>query len=511
MTIVGDVERSISRRRILQFGAAGAGALVTRLDQRFTLPNRVPHQTPSRLPEIQFAIGDFLAPVRTIDGVGFRFGPTYTQFLPARLRRTPTMDERNALDEALDTIEATYAFAPDGVFTIVSYGIPYFRSLPASLVRSHIPRLNDDAERFAFEEAQASPTDVAPFNPDIQKARWHVPVSIEANDLLFTIRSDDLRITREVMAWLGGSDRLGGARVPSPPLAEVLAFDEPRLMFVQPGMPRQLADAASLPYAGRINPDSPMWMGFADQQVDATGPADIATFQGNASASLTNVTSDDYFFNGAVQHLSHVILDLEQFYLAKRVAEDQQDENDNEDETYLQRVQYMFRSTPPPSNGFDDQLTDGGGPAFLPNDFLGPDDAARGAAGRGTPKGEPRIGHVSALQRSSRAADGTAMHVRVDGPGYDALDVPDGSPQPKLEFSIFVPTARFFADMRRNQASVDLIAKHKVDADNQGLERFLTTTRRQNFLVPPRRFRAFPLLELIVPPDQFRQRRRGPR
>jgi hypothetical protein len=35
-----------------------------------------------------------------------------------------------------------------------------------------------------------------------------------------------------------------------------------------------------------------------------------------------------------------------------------------------------------------------------------------------------------------------------------------------------------------------------VDPLDNGLERFLTTTRRQNFLVPPRRNRAFPLVEL---------------
>jgi hypothetical protein len=48
-------------------------------------------------------------------------------------------------------------------------------------------------------------------------------------------------------------------------------------------------------------------------------------------------------------------------------------------------------------------------------------------------------------KRSSRAADGTPIHLRMDGPG---------------------------------------------------LERFLTATRRQNFLIPPRRHRAFPLVEL---------------
>jgi len=35
-----------------------------------------------------------------------------------------------------------------------------------------------------------------------------------------------------------------------------------------------------------------------------------------------------------------------------------------------------------------------------------------------------------------------------------------------------------------------------VDPTANGLERFITATRRQNFLVPPRRHRAFPLIEL---------------
>jgi hypothetical protein len=34
-----------------------------------------------------------------------------------------------------------------------------------------------------------------------------------------------------------------------------------------------------------------------------------------------------------------------------------------------------------------------------------------------------------------------------------------------------------------------------ADASDDGLERFTQATRRQNFLVPPRRNRSFPLLE----------------
>lgn len=91
----------------------------------------------------------------------------------------------------------------------------------------------------------------------------------------------------------------------------------------------------------------------------------------------------------------------------------------------------------------------------------------------------------------------------MDGPGFDTLDVPDvivrpgrSGNVPKLQFTAFVPTADFFDTMRRGQAALNLQTQFAVDPLDNGLERFLTTTRRQNFLVPPRRNRAFPLVEL---------------
>jgi hypothetical protein len=77
------------------------------------------------------------------------------------------------------------------------------------------------------------------------------------------------------------------------------------------------------------------------------------------------------------------------------------------------------------------------------------------------------------------------MHIRMDGPGFDSMDVPGGASQPKLQFTIFVPTAEFFRGMRVNQASLDLVEKYGVKPVANGIERFITATRRQNFLVPP--------------------------
>src|SRR5262249_41838647 len=157
--------------------------------------------------------------------------------------------------------------------------------------------------------------------------------------------------------------------VASPKVAGLFAFDPPRVMFTQRGMPRRLATQSRLSYAARIHPQSPMWMGFADQQVSGSGPAAVTTVAGNASAKRTAPVSADNFANASIQPLSHVILDLDQFYLAgaERRAPGLRGRGDGDDgdgtetgadndETFLQRVQYMFRSTPPPSPGFADQL-----------------------------------------------------------------------------------------------------------------------------------------------------------
>jgi hypothetical protein len=424
----------------------------------------------------------------------------FTSFTPVRLSRTPTRNDQAVLNNALNTIEAVFPFSPSGVFTFISYGVPYFSRLPGglhgALVSQFMPFLLSAPTRFALEEAVPSPTDVSPANPGITKLRFNVPVVIERNDFLLTLRSDSTNVLNNILNWLfAGTNNLGGFAVASPSWNGLVSAQTSRLMFQQQGLPRQVANQAGLPFAVRIRDTSPMWMGFADQQVDGSGPAAICTFAGNASAHLTNKRAGDYFDNGAIQHLSHVIQDLVQFFAT--AAQDPP-----AGETYQERVQYMFRSntqgTPDglPNPGFTDQFTNGGGPAFLDNIFQGTGDAARNAQALGTFEVAPRMGHESALQRSSRAADGTPIHIRMDGPGFTTMDVPNGSQQPKLQFTVFVPTSEFFRVMRVNQASLDLVNQFGVPDEDNGLERFITATRRQNFLVPPRRHRAFPLVEL---------------
>jgi hypothetical protein len=466
--------------------------------EKASLPQRMRLVSDS-LPDIQFDISAYVNPPQTLnDGGGnvlINQPPVNTVFTTAKLNRTPTTVDQRMLSAALATIEASYPFAAGGIITFISYGIPYFSKLPGgldgSLVAAHMPRLATDGSTYALQEAVPGPTDVSPLNPGVTKQTFNVPVKIESNDFLITIRGDNSAYISDVLSWLGGSNSLAGDAIPSPSLFTGLAtVTSSRAEFVQLGLPAYLASAKGLPYANEIDVNSPMWMSFSDEQVAGAGPAAICTFAGNSSAHLTTAKAGDYFDNGAIQHLSHVIEDLAQFYARPSAS-------DPEGEPFTERVQYMFRSNPIPSTGnASDQFTDNGGPSILPEVFQGVDDASNNAQAVNTFNGEHRLGHVSCLQRSSRASDTTPIHIRMDGPGFDSMDVPDGSSQPKLQFTIFVPTAEFFSVLRINQASLDLQNQFGVDPDDNGLERFLTATRRQNFLVPPRRNRAFPLVEL---------------
>ena len=539
----------ISRRSAIK-GGGGAAFLVSQA-VLFERLGRAPDRPPpaaAAFSDIQFDMGAFVDPPQVFDdgagAVTVGLPPVYSLFVPAVLTRTPTLSDQSTLASALATIEASFPASPSGLLIFsVSYGLPYFARLPQALVSSHLPTLLADPGRPVLEEATPFPTDVVDglvggpgaLIPHVIKDRFNVNVVIESNDLLFHFRSDSLTNLSAAALWLQGSNNLNGRDVPSPGFGGLYRFQAPRIQFVQPGLPRKVAEQHGFEFASRITPHSTMAMGFVDQQVNASGPAPLVTFAGDASARLTSAQPGDYFDNGSIAHFSHVIEDLYQFYSLPG-----QDPRHPGGEPFTERCQYMFRSNQLgtsrgiPSEGHAEQFRDGGGPAFVNNVFQGTAAAllqAQDRAGKFTPAnarlgatftGEPRIGHEEALQQVSRAANGTPLHIRADGPGFDGMDVPAfrtfpgangtdvpaGSSQFKLQFLIYVPTADLFARMRTSQAAQEL-EKEFLDgqSDDNGLERHITATRRQNFLVPPRRHRAFPLLEFAAsgePADRAR-------
>lgn len=491
-------------------------------------PNRKPKQRPNprpsgpapipgaRFSDMQWDLDRFFpAPFANVAEQGgpakgtefYRFRPAHTLFLTAELTRTPTKADQAVFEQALAKIETTFPFRPSGIFLHVAYGLPYFNRMPRNLVQQHMPKLLEDERRWVLEEAVPGPTDVHADNPFVRKRRFDVPVRIEGNDVLITLRSDSEDTLANIRRWLAGETNSINGRQPAPAPAFKGLFNwtSARWMFGQAGAPRRLAEANDRPYAPFINPESPMWMGFADQVHDAFAPGPQLAFQGTPKKRFTTCKPTDYFANGAIQVFNHNILDLEEWYRTNGGEVTR----GNFDVAYLERVQYMYRPNDPPAFGFtpeEQRDLPWGGPAHLPNEFKGNDDADAGAdagtwlptagGGRAQVQNHPILGHVNALQQVSRLPDGTPLHSRIDGPGFDDLDVPGGQAEPKLHFSAIVPTADLFRRMRIAQADPDLIAKHQIEPGDQGLETRLTATRRQNFLIPSRRRRSFPLREL---------------
>ncbi len=526
---------AFSRRSALKGGAATAFLLsqAALFEGLMSPVARAATSTTPAFSDIQFNMGAFINPAIVLnDGAGnvtAQFPPVYTLFQPVTLTRTPTLADQTTLANALNAIEASFPADPSGLLIFsVSYGVPYFNRLPNSIVSAYMPTTLADPSIPVLIEATPMPTDVVDglvggpnaLIPNVVKERFNVNVTIESNDMLFQFRSDSMVNLAAVPLWMQGSNNLNGVYVPSPDFKGLFNYGTPRIQFVQVGLPRTMAVDYGFEFAQYINPDSSMAMGFIDQQTNASGPPAIVTFAGNSSAVMSNAVAGDYFDNGSIAHFSHIIQDLYQFY------------NDGFDPTlptepFTQRCAYMFHSdqlgTPNglPSVGNTDQFTNGGGPAYINNVFQGTNVAtleAQDSAGTfsstnqslsATFFGTGRIGHLSALQQVSRASDGTPLHIRNDGPGLDTMDVPAyetypgsgvtvsaGSYQFKLQFLMFVPTASLFAQMRTAQAAQNLQHEYLNNvALANGVERFITATRRQNFLVPPRRHRAFPLVE----------------
>lgn len=324
---IEDVRGIVMSRRSALKRTGGLALLLSQaavLEQLVIAPAR-PALAATTFSDIQFDIGAFM-PAGTFagkntynDGGGpivASFGPIFTLFTPIQLTRAPTKADQTTLANALAEIEANFDASPSGLLIVsVSYGLPYFNRLPASLVAANMPRLSTNTSRFVLENAVTGPTDVVNgvvqgVNNPPPKERFNINVVLEQNDMLLQMRSDSMANLTSAMAWLQGSNNLHGKVITSPNFNGLFNFQTSRVQFMQPGMPRRVADqaAASNPnfyeFHTRINPNSSMVMGFVDQQTDSSAPnAATVTFVGDPSnhntQGLTTAKAGDYFDNGA--------------------------------------------------------------------------------------------------------------------------------------------------------------------------------------------------------------------
>jgi hypothetical protein len=300
---------------------------------------------------------------------------------------------------------------------------------------------------------------------------------LEDNEVAVLLRSD----SREHLAH--------GARVLFDDL-DVFDMTSIRRGFVGGGLPKKMSMAAGIPGADLVPASAQLFLGFTSTQKDALGPRLIANHE---TLGFVELGPTQYFRQGTSMHVSHLFEDLEAWYL-------------NFD--FRERVATAFRPDQPELRA---------GTLTVPQP-LKRADSSRGVRREFETQG--RIGHSSAIQASSRLQ---RDHVGVDGTVYkrgtaipqradfNTLDSPfawsarrdvdqmGSGPRAGLHFIVFNPSSD---DFHRNRLAMDgqlpdgTKLPLKARERSQGFNSVLRTTHRQNFLVPPRRHRSFPLAEL---------------
>ncbi len=420
-------------------------------------------------------------------GVTLAVPPLYNDVFTAKLSSkvnwtlAALKNAQSRLEKALSAVEAPYSDNAAGLTMVIAWGLPYFRTfVPSQLAR--LPK--DTSEPGVTRDAVL---DAIPFPSDAPG------VLLEDNHVMFKMRSNSSAILKSVEAKLF-DDPGSGAYI-----GDLFDLTSKRIGFLGRGfattdggsIAKRLALAAGVPGADKIPDRAQLMMGFTSTQTQALGPDNIPSFE--TLKGVTDQWPSGYFAAGCAMHLSHLSTDLAKWY----------------GYSYDERVARMFSSTT--SVPSDPSVT-------LPN---GPAQVALNDIDKDVTAGV--IGHNTALQQATRlAADtvdnygrlrpkGTAIPLRED---FNTVDNPfhwTSAPERDrfstqgaagLHFVAFVPTSTAFHRARRAMDGVRLkdgvdLAPAAGGVGNVGLNAVTQATHRQNFLVPPRARRSFPLVELL--------------
>jgi hypothetical protein len=464
-----------------QFVAGGAGALAAAgvyglVDHLTESPERGPARV---LPSEQHALGRL--EIVMDNGVEVVVPPLHHEVVTAVLRVDETPAALQAAKEKLEEVlrrgDDRYGPAPAGLSISVGWGLPYFERYVPEAARDRLP------VDLRASEAEGRPVlalvDAIRFPSDPQE------VILEQNHVAFFFRSDVRDHISSVSTEI--FDEVG----------DVLELTSIRRGFMGGGfhggqsLPKRMALAAGVPGAELIPDTAELFLGFTSTQKAGLGPPGIANFE--TLPGYTDQWPDGYFLGGTAMHLSHIFEDIEAWYL-------------NFD--FSERVSTTFRPG----------LRIPEGTQTVPQDQ---DDADSTKAVHEEAKRFDAVGHSSGIQPASRLVrdviahdgrhfpKGTAVPQRAD---FNTLDNPffwsgradlDGQtdePAAGLHFVVFTPTAD---DFHRTRLAMDGILPDgsSVPIDprsrQQGFNSILRTTHRQNFLVPPRKHRAFPLVEFL--------------
>jgi hypothetical protein len=457
----------LTRRTFLGGAAAaavGGGGIYELVDRLGSAPAR-PLAEPAGMPAEQHLLD--LATTHS-EGVEVVVPPLHSAVVTANLDNLSDLrGAQRQLEDVLRRIDSTYALTPAGLGVTVAWSQTYFDTYVSTQAKAHLP-YDRRAQKSVLVPTRRFPSDPA-------------NTILEANDVAVLFRSD---LVEHIEA------------------ARKEIFDLPfftvasiRRGFAGGGfgggqsLPKKMAVAAGVPGADLIPDGSELFLGFTSTQKAGLGPGTIANHETLGYVDLRS----GYFRNGTHMHLSHISEDLEAWYL-----------NFDFDE----RVLTAFR--PGMTNVRQGMQTVPQGPAAVSPEA----ELVRQFHKTG------RFGHSASIQATSRLLQdtvgedgtrypkGTAIPQRAD---FNTLDNPfafsadpkgDGlsnQPAAGVHFVVFNPSGD---DFERNRLAMDGVfpggKKLPVAPRNRaaGFNSVLTTTHRQNFLVPPRRHRSFPLVEL---------------
>jgi hypothetical protein len=457
----------LTRRQAL----AGAAASALSAAGIYELVDRLSGEAPKRAagtphPPEQHLL-DSIAVIED-NGVEVVVPPLHHQLVTAKVRAGNLRAARQELNDALDELDRRFEPTPAGLGVTVGWGLPYFERYVAGAWGRHAPR-DRRARKLALIPAIRFPSD-----PD--------DTVLEDNDVAVLLRSDSTDNLAEAARALFDDLR-------------VFKLTSVRKGFVGGGfggrrsLPKKVAVAAGIAGADLIPDSAQLFLGFTSTQKDGLGPRRIVNYE---TLGYVDLGPREYFREGTSMHVSHLFEDLESWYLNFDFGE---------------RVDTAFHP------GLEVR-------SKVQTVRQAPRDIEHSAQVKRDFERRGRIGHSASIQTSSRlqrdhVADdgtvykrGTAVPQRAD---FNTLDNPfawsahpdrdamqDG-PAAGLHFVVFNPTSD---DFHRNRLAMD---GHLPDGTrlpleprdrNQGFNAVLRTTHRQNFLVPPRRHRSFPLAEL---------------
>jgi hypothetical protein len=455
----------LTRRSFLGGAAAAAvaGAGIYELVDQLTA---APHRTPATsLPPEQHVF--HLGSVQS-EGVEVLVPPLHSEIVTAKIATSDLRPAQRDLEQALQRLDDEHAPDATGLGVTVSWGLPYFEQRVAAQAKTHLP-FDHRAGKPVLLPGRRFPSDPS-------------DTRLEENDVAVLLRSDNLQTIADAHKAL--FDDL-----------DIFSVTSVRRGFAGGGfdgkqsLPKKMAMAAGVPGADLIPDTSELFLGFTSTQKAGLGPRLIANHETLGFVDLRG----GYFHGGTHMHLSHISEDLEAWYL-----------NFDFDERVL--------------TSFKPGLTEvKQGTQTVPQDPKDIATAEQVAAGF---EQTGRFGHSSSIQPTSRLAQdhvgpegtvypkGTAIPQRAD---FNTLDNPffftadkerdkwSREPAAGVHFVVFNPSGD---DFERNRLAMDGVMPDGTKLDvpprgrAQGFNSVLTTTHRQNFLVPPRRHRSFPLSEL---------------